>query len=559
MQFTKIKLLPIILTSFLFAQEKKDIGKLFGSIESNSAYYLDDNRLGNFEFQNRLRSNNYLTLNYNYKKFTAGLQVESYEKNALLNLNPKYNGTNIGRFFLDYKTKNFDITIGHFYQQFGSGLSLRTWEDRQLGINNAIRGIRVVANPLESLTLKALYGQQRSGFTVSDGKIFGIDSELDLAKIFDFQTTALSVGYSLVGRDEKINIANPTFDQTTTINSIRFNFSENAFYLNGEYNLKSKDAIVRSLAISNDFVKAGNTTLINFGYSKKHFGIDATLRRIENFSFLSERIPQAVDLTSTSLNFNDMIMNFVPGLTKQHHNNLSNIYVFQAQNRVDFIDGNIMKAGETGGQIDFFYNFKKGTNLGGKYGTKVSVNLASWYNLPGRFNFFPADYETDFLGRGTKYFSDYNVEIRKKFSEKFHANLNYVNQYYNKKWIEGGDLVHTNIGSFEGTYSLSDKQSIRFEAEHLWTQQDLKNWAGATVEYNFSKKYSAYFWDIYNYGNPDPKKQIHYFNFGGAFRQKSTRIALNYGRQRGGLVCVGGVCRFVPESAGFTLSMNTAF
>lgn len=80
-----------------------------------------------------------------------------------------------------------------------------------------------------------------------------------------------------------------------------------------------------------------------------------------------------------------------------------------------------------------------------------------------------------------------------------------------------------------------------------------------SVEYNFSKKYSCYFWDIYNYGNAGPKKEIHYFNFGGAYRNKATKISLNYTRQRDGLVCVGGVCRFVPESSGLTLSMNTAF
>ena len=555
----KINYFFVLFTTFIFSQNDQKKGKFFGSFESNSAYYLDDNRLGNFEQSNRFRSNNYLTTNYSFKKFSAGVQIEGYEKNALLNFNKKYDGTKLGIFYVDYKSKKIEVTLGYFYEQFGSGLALRTWEDRQLGVNNAIRGVRIIASPTESITIKALYGQQRSGFEVSDGKIFGLDLDLDLSKILRFKSTLFSVGYSLVGRDEKIIIPNPAFKSLTTINSFRFNVSENAFYLSGEYNLKSKDAIIKSLSVSNDFVKSGNATLLNFGYTKKHFGFDANLRRIENYSFLSERIPEVIDLTSTSLNFNDMILNYVPALTKQHHSSLANIYVYQAQNRVDFIDGKVMKAGETGGQIDFFYNFKKGTNLGGKFGTKFSINLSSWYNLPGVFNFFPADYKVDFLGRGTKYFSDYNIEIRKKFSEKFHANLNYINQSYNKTWIEGGDLVRANIASFEGSLMLSDKQSMRFEAEHLWTAQDNKNWAGGTIEYNINKKYSCYFLDIYNYGNADSKKQIHYFNFGGAYRNKATRIALNYGRQRGGLVCVGGVCRFVPESAGVNLSMNTSF
>ncbi len=80
------------------------------------------------------------------------------------------------------------------------------------------------------------------------------------------------------------------------------------------------------------------------------------------------------------------------------------------------------------------------------------------------------------------------------------------------------------------------------------------------MHYGYLKdKYSFYFWDIINYGNDNSARRNHYYNFGGAYRINSTRIAMNYGRQRGGLVCVGGVCRFVPESTGFTLSINTAF
>jgi hypothetical protein len=93
----------------------------------------------------------------------------------------------------------------------------------------------------------------------------------------------------------------------------------------------------------------------------------------------------------------------------------------------------------------------------------------------------------------------------------------------------------------------------------MWADADKKNWAGGTVELNLNDKYSFYVWDMYNYGNDDPKKQTHYYNLGGAYRIGATRIAANYGRQRGGLVCVGGVCRFVPESTGFTLSISTAF
>ena len=558
-------LLPLAAGS-LYAQEndtieKKDYGRIYGGFESNAQWYLNDKGRGLKHPDDPIRSNNYLLVNYQYKGFSAGVQVESYEPNALLNYNPGFKGTDLGTYYAAYKTKKFEITAGYFYEQFGSGMLLRAWEDRALGINTALRGGRVIFRPSDDIRLTGLYGRQRSGFGVANGDIYGFDSDFNLSRLFTFQQSDLSLGFSYVGRYEKIDLPDPGFDELTSAYSTRINFIHNAFYASGEYSYKQKDGVLGTQNnLSNSFVKPGNALLINFGYSKEGLGIDATVRRMENMKFLSERLPTATgDLLTTSLNFNDKVLNFTPALTKQHHSNLANIYVFQAQSKVDYVDPTIMKAGETGGQIDVFYDFAKGTRFGGKYGTKVALNMSSWYNLPGAYRAVPADYDTDFFGVGEKYFSDYNIEIKKRLSETWITGFYYINQYYNKKWLEGGDIVKTNIVTGEATYNFAENKSIRVEAEHMWADADKKNWAGGTVELNINDTYSLYVWDIYNYGNDDSAKQTHYYNVGGAYRVGATRIAANYGRQRGGLVCVGGVCRFVPESTGFTLSISTAF
>lgn len=550
-------------TTSTTSAEKKDYGKVFGGFESNSQWYLNDKEMQTVQPENPIRSNSYLFVNYNYKNWTAGLQVEAYESNALLNYNPKYNETNVATYFVNYKNSMLDVTAGYFYEQFGSGMLLRSWEDRALGINNALRGGKIVFTPINSLAIKAVYGQQRSGFDVSDAKVFGFDIDYSLDELMNFEASSLSLGFSFVGRDEAIEFENPIFDDLTKAYSGRLNFVHNAFYVSSEYNYKSDDAILilQGNTISNDFVKPGSALLVNTGYSKNGLGIDATFRRMENMGFFTERIPEFYGVEQTSLSFNDKMMNYVPALTKQHHSNLANIYVYQAQNKVDFPDEMVMKAGEIGGQIDVFYNFKKGTALGGKYGTKVAFNASNWYNLQGEFSYYDPlpDYETDFLGSSDKYFSDYNLEIFKKFSDKWHTGLVYVNQYYNKKFIEGGGLVKTNILSAEATYSFSPTRSIKVLGEHMWADADKKNWAGATVEFNLNSRFSFYVWDIYNYGNDNRDQRNHYYNLGGSYRKGSSRIGMNYGRQRGGLVCVGGVCRYVPESTGLSLSLNTSF
>lgn len=543
----------------IFSQEK---GSFNGGFESNSQWFMNDSGLRD-EFDNPtispdkpIRSNNYLFINYGDKKWSAGIQVENYQKEfESLNLyNPRYDGTNVATYFVRFKNEKLDITAGYFYEQFGSGLLLRSWEDRALGINNALRGGRIIYKPINNVTLKGLVGQQRSGFTVANSTIYGFDAEVDLKETFRFQTSDLTVGVSYVGRDEKTDLEVQKFTSLTNAFAGRLNFVHNSFYASTEVNYKMEDAVVQNLdQVTNGLIKPGSALLINSGYSKKGFGINATVRRMENMSFFSERGAQGNV-------FNDRIMNFIPSLTKQQHYNLANIYVYQAQPSVLIADAEIVKAGEIGGQIDVFYDIKKGTKMGGKHGMKIAVNASNWNALSGTFDLFnPQDFRTEFFSLGKKYYTDFNVEINKKWNNKWQSAFNYTNQYYNRKLIEAtSGVVHTNIVAAEATYRFTPTQSLRVVGEHLWADYDRKNWAGMTMEYNLNAQYSFYLSDLYNYGNDLEYQQSHYFNIGGAYRKNSTRIALNYGRQRGGLVCVGGVCRFVQESSGLSLSLNTS-
>lgn len=544
--------LSFLFSIFLHAQEKVAV---FGGFESNSQWYLNDKESGIAQPDSPLRSNNYLFLNLKQGNWSAGIQGESYEDKALLNYNPKFEKTNVATYFVQYKKNKVAFTAGYFYEQFGSGLLFRGWEDRALGINNALRGGRLVYTPTRYLTVKSVYGKQKTGFDVSNSTIFGLDTEFEISNLLHFKTTELTLGFNYIGRDEAVpDVSNPNFKALTNGYSGRINCTHRSFYFSSEYNYKSNDAIVEvNGQLENNFVKPGNALLVNLGYSKKGFGIDGTFRRLENMSFFSER-------AANKNAFNDKIMNFVPSLTKQHHYSLATIYVFQAQPNVLLSDFTVLKAGEIGGQIDVFYNFKKGTPIGGKYGTKLALNVSNWNALSGDYYLPKKNYSVDFLGLGRKYFSDYNIEITKKWSDKWQGAFSYINQYYNKKLIEEtSDLVKTNILAGEATYKINTVKSMRVVGEHLWADSDKKNWAAGTVEYNWNTKFSFYASDMYNYGNNDETKRNHYYNFGGSFRKKSTRIALAYGRQRGGLVCVGGVCRNVPESTGVSLSLNTTF
>lgn len=548
----KILLLSsLFTTSFFYAQVR--VG-----IESNNQYYLDDDKIkiDEVEAENRLRSNTYIKIDYFKDKWQFGTQLESYYPKAIMNFNPELKDVNIGTIYARYNDfdKGINITLGHFYEQFGSGLILRSWEDRALGINNALLGINAKLRLTDNLDLTALAGKQRlgMGFDLSDNYIMGSNFEFNLADILNFESTELRLGASYVGRlDSERETFYEGVNQLTSAISGRVNFGLDGFNFGAEYIHKQKDIIVENETYQYGVFAPGNAVLVNLGYNQGNLGTSVNLRRMENMSFYSER-----DLLGNI--YNNGVINYVPALTKQYDFSLQNIYVYQAQPHLDFSQA--QKAGEIGGQYDIYYDFEEGSTLGGKFGTHVALNGSYWAGLKSTYDYANYEVENEFLGFGKKYYSDIALEIRKRWTDDFQIIAMYMNQYYNAPLLEGKfEDVKADIVSFEGLYNLTEISSLRLELQHMWATADKNNWAAATLEYVPNQKFSFYVSDLYNYGNDYDEDKIHYYNVGGSFSKGATRLSANYGRQRGGMICVGGVCRYVPESAGFSLSLTTNF
>lgn len=557
---------------------------LTGSLETNAQWYSNDTKLGPFEdpyapFEVRneqFRANSYLRLDYRFlKHFTVGLQIESYEPLPLINYYPEYNDTRIATYYANYRNEKLDVTAGYFYEQFGNGLLLRAFEERQLGLNTALRGGRVKYSPTNFMNITALYGQQRIGFNVSDSDIYGVDAHINLKDALKIdKLSSLNLGASYVGKREDFSPSN-TFDTSgfpEMINSYaaRLDADFGKFYFKTEYAIKGKDVtyIPEGLAGSGNINEGhyfdGNALLFNVGYTKKGLGIASTFRRLENMLFTAERA--AMSINSLEYKYNMQSMNYLPSLTKQQDYALANIYIYNPQPNL-FIKDFGGQAGEIGNTMDFFYKFKRGTALGGKYGTKLTVNFSYWALLDAKFNESESTYSAEFLKFGKRLNRDINFEIRKKFSTKWSSIFTYINTITDKGVSLGGPLgvqgdIHAQIGVVDITHKLNKGKSVRIEAQHLWTDKDRKNWVGGTLEFVANSNLAFYVNDIYDYGNDNEfstEQKAHYYNVGGSFTKGATRVALNYGRQRGGLLCIGGVCRIVPENTGLTINLTTSF
>ena len=548
------KTLLSILFFFLFhnAAYSQLLKNFTSSFESNSAYYIDDSKTGNFNFDNRFRSNNYINLkSYLNKNWNFELQIESYQPSPLLNYSTNLKKTNISTFNVRYDNNNLNIQLGNFYEQFGSGMILRSWEDKDLGINNSIRGLNLKYRINNTINFTTLLGNQKKGFKYSKGYIIGFNSEFDFSEIIKNDSTFL-FGLSYVGRSDNKNKSN-LYDEITNLFSARLDYSSSSFYSSFELINKSKNPIILFGSISDTFIKKGTALLFNSGFFKNGLGIDFTFRRLENMSLYSER-------RAFGNPYNESIVNYLPSLTKQHDYSLTNLYVYAAQPNVSFQSKQLTKAGEIGMQTDIYYKIEKETLLGGKYGTNLAINASVWNNLDGNFDFNNQSYQTNLFGFGEKYFSELSLEIRKKWSSKFENIFLYANQFYSKRLIEETQgIVKSNILVVENTYKINDKKSIKVDLQHLSTEDDTKNWSALGLELNLSSAVSIYVTDMYNYQNPEIEKRIHYYNFGGSYRKGASRYSINYGRQRGGLVCTGGICRYVPESTGISFSAITSF
>lgn len=538
----------ILFTSIFTAQENTYVS---GSFESNSQILQDDSGLNFNAPSDNFRSNNYFQLDFQNGKILYGVQFESYLPSALLGYSDVFSdNSEIAQYYLKYQNEKNEITIGSFYEQFGNGLIFRAWEDRQLGINNSIMGVNYKYYPSDNLEFSIIHGKQRVGFDYSNSVISGLNSDYNLNKLLNSEKLDISIGLGFVNRYQNLDAG---FNEPKNVNVLggRFNIYYDKFYLNVEAAKKNSDVLANENSILSQRKYDGTAIQLDLGYSRKGLGINTSLRRLENFNFYSDKL-------SEGNIYNQQTISFTPALTKQQDYLLTNIYVYNAQPRL--VVNNLEKrAGEIGVQNDIFYTFDKESLLG-KFKTKLALNFSYWGSLDTTFS-EDESYDANFSETGERYYRDFNLEIKNRWNRKTSSTITLLDLSIDKGVSQGGPVgvqgfINAKVGVVEINRIDQKNRNNRFVVQHLWTKEDRKDWLGFVYELGISNNINLFVSDIWNYGNDN---DIHYYNFGGSFSKGATRVGFNYGRQRGGLICIGGVCRFVPESNGFNLNLSHSF
>ena len=178
------KLIPLVVAMLFGAPALMAQGILGGHVTGN--IQLDgqlshaDSLIGASDVPEHLLSNSRADILYTNGNFSAGMRFEAY-LNPMLGFNQRYKGMGVPNYFASYQNELISVTAGNFYEQFGSGMILRAYEDRYLGLDNSLRGLNVTLRPFRGITLKALTGYQRIYWNYNtEGLVRGIDGEVNL-------------------------------------------------------------------------------------------------------------------------------------------------------------------------------------------------------------------------------------------------------------------------------------------------------------------------------------------------------------------------------------------
>lgn len=444
---------------------------------------------------------------------------------------------------------NFDwgkITIGDVYGQFGSGMVLRLYEDRALGVDNALRGGKIEATPYKGIYFTALGGKQRRywncyddgawGWNYKQDAVLGANLELGLQEwIPQLQDAGanLTIGGSYVSKYQKadtILFIDPSAMQAYMYNlpewvgagSVRAQLQMKGWNAMVEYAYKANDPSI----LNNYSYNHGEALLMSLSYSQKGLAVLAQVKRSENMSFRSDR--QANLIAGT--------INHMPPFAMQHTYMLTSLYPYST----DLI------ANEWAFQGEVRYTWKRGTAMGGKYGTTLKLNAS---HIRGTS-------DTWFGMSEEPYYTDVNLELNKKINKQWYIGAMAMHQTYNKRIIGKSGIARSGIGVVEAKYAMNKKVQMRAELQYLYSRQYEGQWIAALYELSLWRQLVLSGQRMYNIGHAPDATNGHYYTVAATYTHGAHRLMAGYTKTRAGFNCSGGVCRYVPEQQGVTLTYN---
>jgi hypothetical protein len=547
------KIYPLLLSLLFlsFQVNGQNNGIFAGGLETNANFFLRDSLIGadNIPQYDHLLfgADAWLNMNYQIGTWNMGVRFDAFQNSNLRDPNAAYTDQGIRYWFIQKQIRDLEITAGHMYDQIGSGIIFRSYEERALFIDNSFYGLRLRYKLNDNWTIKAMTGKQKNLFETYPGVLKGgsIEGYLSIGEKNPF---TLAPGIGLMNRTlaeetmaDVVNILKtyigddrvvPTYNTYAATLYSTMSYGPWSMYVEGAFKSPEvfNDPSALRTTLSGDkvpgkYVKQTGTVLYSsLSYSGKGIGISGEIKRTENFEYR----------TSPTLSLTNGLINFIPPMNRVNTYRLTARYSPATQ-----------LLSELAYQLDLRYSINKELS--------VNINFSNITDL--NHNLLYRELYTEFL-------------LKQKRKWRLVAGLQWQN--YNQQVYEvvpEAPMVQTITPFFDFQYTLNRKQTIRLEGQYLISEQDYGSWLFGLVEYTFAPKWGFELSGMYNVSptGKAPKDsngeaiRVLYPTAGITFRNGSNRFALRYVKQVEGIICSGGVCRLEPAFSGFKFTVNSSF
>ncbi len=544
--------LMVCISGSLWAQ-----GTFSGDLMMNMNFFQRDESIkasGNALYDNALSgSEGWLDLRYSINGFTFFARADAFDNSNLKNPVAPSTDFGLGAWSISKEVGDLNITVGSIYDQVGSGILFRSYEDRGLLIDNALMGIELKYKLTNNIMLKGFTGQQKNNNQVNNVRYapvikgFNAEGDFNVGKVHILpgigvlnrtldQTSMLAVTSTITAQAAENLQFYPRYNTYafSAYNTLTYkNFSwyvEGAYKTHEAINVPGYDvpnaAAIDSAQSTMLIDKPGNVEYTSINYGKKGIALSLTGKRTQDF----------VMRTSPNETLLNGMMNWQPIVAVLRPERLMARYTPASQD-----------ISEMAGTANLTLSPNDVTNFTLTYTHINTLDNHELYREAYVDGFYQGLKSWIFQG-GVQYM-EYNILA------------------YQSEGTNNNPIVYALTPFADITYRFTEKRSLRAEVQYMYTQQDWGSWLFALLEYDIAPKWSFTVSDMINtapnknllenrnYANPPNN----YYNIFVAYTKGPHRFSLAYVKQVDGINCSGGVCRYEPAFSGVKATLTSSF
>ena len=300
----------LVAIAFLLGGSAFAQGTFSGDLMMNMNFFMKDTNIkasGNPLYDNALSgSDAWLSLRYAINGYTFFLRADGFNNSNLKQPLSPNTDFGIGAWAISKEMDNLSLTVGSIYDQIGSGILFRAYEDRGLLIDNALMGFQLKYKFGDHFSMKGFTGQLKNNNSdntlVNNVRyapvIKGIAGEGDLSvgdvrlmPGFGALNRTLDAG-SMTSVAAAINAQDTALRFLPKYNMYAFTayntmvYKNLSWYVEGAYKTNEAITIVNQYdALFGKLAdRAGNVVYTSVNYGRKGLAVSLTGKRTEDFT-----------------------------------------------------------------------------------------------------------------------------------------------------------------------------------------------------------------------------------------------------------------------------------